>query len=212
MGRVFAAYDPRLDRRVAIKVLLARARSEQWRTQAHARLLREAQAMARLSHPNIVTVYEVGELGADLFIAMEYVKGATVRGWLEAEPRDWRDVIEVFLQAGRGLAAAHAAGLVHRDVKPDNILVGDDGIVRVTDFGLVGATGGSEARDGGALTGELTETGTIVGTPRYMAPEQHRGAAVDARTDQFAFGVALYEALYRQRPFAGDTAAELSKA
>ena len=214
MGRVVAAYDPGLDRRVAIKVLYARSRSRTWRQQAQIRLLREAQAMARLSHPNVVTVYEVGHLDDDLFIAMAYVQGSTLRQWLTAEPRAWPDVLDVFVQAGHGLAAAHAAGLVHRDFKPDNVLVGDDGSVRVTDFGLVGAAPSEEPEPQAPWKAddELTVTGTIFGTPRYMAPEQHRGDTTDARTDQFAFGVALYEALYGQRPFAGDHIAELSRA
>src|SRR5262249_54873267 len=146
--------DIRLRRDVAVKVV--RPGVEVGRD----RLLHEAQAMARLSHPNVVTVFECGLVGDEVFVAMEYVAGTTLRAWLETA-RPWREVVRVFVAAGRGLAAAHAAELVHRDFKPENVLVGDDGRVRVGDFGLAGDAAG--AREGAAL----------MGTPAYMAPEQH---------------------------------------
>jgi eukaryotic-like serine/threonine-protein kinase len=187
MGIVYAAYDPELDRKVAIKLLRpGRAGAE-----AGARLLREAQAMARLSHPNVLAVHDVGTFGDQVFVAMELVDGADLRQWLAASPRSEREVLDVFLKAGRGLAAAHAAGLVHLDFKPANVLVGRDGRVRVADFGLAQAEGGEES--GGA------------GTRGYMAPEQLTSQPVDARTDQFSFCVSLYEALYGARPFAPDS-------
>src|SRR5882672_9534246 len=142
MGEVYAAYDPELDRKVAIKLLRARGESSEGRT----RLLREAQAIAKLSHPNVVVVYDVGTFGESVFIAMEFVDGRTLSGWMHAAKRSRRDIMQVFLAAGRGLAAAHAAGLVHRDFKPDNVMVTNDGQVRVMDFGLARQTGeGPEA-------------------------------------------------------------------
>jgi hypothetical protein len=186
MGVVYRARDPDLGRAVAIKQL-GRVRSDwQWR----ARLLREAQAMARLAHPNVVTIHDVGLAEDGLFVAMEYVEGVTLRRWL-AEPRTRHEIAAAFVAAGRGLHAAHLAGLVHRDFKPDNVLVSSDGRVRVTDFGL-------------AAPVDLTVDDAVVGTPGYMAPEQYGGAAVDARTDQFSFTCALYEALHGRRAFAGD--------
>jgi tetratricopeptide (TPR) repeat protein len=182
MGVVMRAHDPELGRDVALKVLLPGLGT--------ARLQTEAQAMARLSHPNVVAVYEIGLVGTDRFIAMELVEGSTLRGWLGAKARPWREIVAAFVACGRGLAAAHAAGLVHRDFKPENVLVGADDRPRVADFGLVG--------DGAP--------GAMVGTPGYMAPEQWLGGDVDARADQFAFCVGLWEALYGQRPFPGETA------
>ncbi|HMG57168.1 MAG TPA: serine/threonine-protein kinase, partial [Kofleriaceae bacterium] len=208
MGVVYRARDPDLGRAVAIKQL-GRVRSDwQWR----ARLLREAQAMARLAHPNVVTVYDVGLAEDGLFVAMEYVEGVTLRRWL-AEPRTRQDIAAAFAAAGRGLHAAHLAGLVHRDFKPDNVLVSHDGRVRVTDFGLVRSEGGGEPADGdppgdrpagGAAPVDLTVDDVVMGTPGYMAPEQYGRAPVDARTDQFSFTCALYEALHGRRAFAGD--------
>jgi predicted Ser/Thr protein kinase len=207
MGRVLLAADPVLGRRVALKILHAdRDASDA----ARQRLLREAQGMAQLSHENVIVVHEVGTHDDRVYLAMEYVKGATLARWQRG--RDWREILAMYTRAGRGLQAAHEAGLVHRDFKPDNVLVGDDGRVRVTDFGLVAATDATPgddavtaARSGELLLGEkLTVTGAIMGTPRYMAPEQHRGEPVDARADQFAFCVALHEALYGEAPFAGD--------
>ncbi|MBF5044619.1 MULTISPECIES: serine/threonine-protein kinase [Myxococcaceae] len=210
MGRVYAAYDPQLDRRVALKLLHPEAWGAEATHEGRARLLREAQAMARLSHPHVVTVYEVGLWGEQLFLAMEYVEGQTLRAWLRERPRAWREVLRVFVDAGRGLAAAHHKGLVHRDFKPENVLVGADGRVRVTDFGLVQPTGSlaqplppgaRSAAD--ASTGPLhTGRGRVLGTPGYIAPEHYRGLDLDARADQFAFCAALYEGLYAQRPFA----------
>ena len=211
MGVVLAARDPDLDRPVAIKVLRRDLFGGGGLAAARARLLREAQAMAKLSHPNVITVYRVGAVDDQIFIAMELVEGGTLRRWLAAGPSR-AAILEMFLAAGRGLAAAHACGLVHRDFKPDNVLVGADGRPRVTDFGL--AAGDAAGDAGGVWNGPLdhvcvTQTGAVLGTPVYMAPEQHDGAPTDARADQFAFCVALFEALTGARPFAGDTYTEL---
>jgi tetratricopeptide (TPR) repeat protein/predicted Ser/Thr protein kinase len=188
MGVVYAGYDPELDRKVALKLLRPdRARGEA----ARSRLLREAQAIARLSHPNVVAVFDAGSFGDQVFLAMELVTGRTLREWLDGGSRSWREVVALFLGAGRGLAAAHAAGLVHRDFKPENVLLGDDGRVRVVDFGLARPAGIEAAED---------DPGVIRGTPAYMAPEQLRGAPADARSDQYGFCVALWEALYGVRP------------
>jgi tetratricopeptide (TPR) repeat protein len=218
MGVVYAAYDPELDRKVALKLLKAWGSGDG--TRGHRRLLREAQAMARLSHPNVITVHDVGEHRGSVFVAMEFVEGRTLGAWLAERTRPVREVLDVMLRAGQGLSAAHAAGLVHRDFKPDNVMVGDDGRVRVMDFGLArSARAGPEAppdtevaprRD--AVAVDLTREGAIVGTPAYMAPEQHLGLTTDARTDQFCFCVALYEALYGERPFPGESAAALALA
>lgn len=194
MGAVYAARDPSLGRRVALKVVLARATQLDPPAVAQARLLREAQAMARLQHPNAVAVYETAMHEDAVFFAMEYVEGGTLRDWLVTK-RPMRARLDALLAAGEGLAAAHDAGVLHRDFKPDNVLVGADGRVRVTDFGLA-ALGPPRA---------LTLGGAIVGTPAYMAPEQLVGLPVDARADQFAFAVTACEALYGARPFAGTT-------
>src|SRR5579862_4327593 len=203
MGVVYRAYDPELDRRIALKLVRADSRHHLALRQ---RLVREAQAMARVSHANVLTVYDAGTVGDEVFIAMELVDGVTLGRWLRAERRAWRDVIDRFVGAGRGLAAAHAAGLVHRDFKPDNVLVAASGAVRVTDFGLARAARESDpdaAPSPSASPSRLTQTGAVLGTPAYMAPEQVRGEAVDARADQFSFCVALYEALWGETPFSG---------
>lgn len=220
MGVVYAAYDPELGRRVAVKLL----QSEQVAgttagIEARLRLLREAQAMARLDHPNVVGIYDVTTVGEDVVMVMELVAGTTLKQWLVAAPRTWREIREVFIAAGEGLAAAHRAGLIHRDFKPDNVLVGTDGRVRVADFGIARAQGSSSASDAleqetsGSFSYEsnLTRLGQVVGTPKYMAPEQFVGEAANERTDQFSFCVTFYEALYRQRAFAGDSSDQVLK-
>jgi eukaryotic-like serine/threonine-protein kinase len=257
MGEVYLATDEHLQRQVAVKVVRPGAFGADRAVEARDRLLREAQAMARLAHPNVVVVHEAGLSGNDVFVAMEYVEGTTLRGWLAAQARPWREIVRRFAEAGRGLAAAHRAGLVHRDFKPDNVLIGDDGRVRVSDFGLAGpgepggptrpggppddddgqaAPGGPRGgdtpadADGAAariptartVRGDARGTAStvvrdqlatyslaIAGTPRYMAPEQHAGRGVDARSDQFAFCVALWEAITGRPPFPADTYAAL---
>jgi serine/threonine protein kinase/tetratricopeptide (TPR) repeat protein len=257
MGVVYRARDVRLDRPVAVKVHLQKG-------QAHERLAREATALARLSHPNVVSVYRVGTHEGRVYVAMELVEGGTLRR-RKHEVRPWREVVRLHAAAGDGLAAAHAAGLVHRDYKPDNVLLGADGRPRVADFGLARASGErGHPVDGGTLAtaetidnsapavgarsaetsseqtaapdseqtaalkpgayllhqsgqptpleARLTVTGAWVGTPAYMAPEQLDGAEVDARSDQFSFAVALWEALHGKRPFAGDTTLALRAA
>jgi eukaryotic-like serine/threonine-protein kinase len=282
MGEVYAAYDPELDRKVAVKLLRVKPGNGVSRNEGRQRTLREAQAIARLSHPNVVVVFDVGTFQEQVFIAMEFVEGNTVSYWLQAADRSWQDIVKVFMAAGRGLAAAHEKGLVHRDFKPDNVMVGRDNQVRVMDFGLArqvnekpapgersnhgeksggvsersghgvsersghgepvtptqavpvpviehgpgadisvdvpetivlagppGTTTSVEAQAHAAVAGmfdmQLTRTGAMMGTPAYMAPEQFLGTATDARTDQFSFCIALYEALYGERPFAGNT-------
>ncbi|MCA9699316.1 MAG: serine/threonine protein kinase, partial [Myxococcales bacterium] len=179
MGVVWSAYDETLDRKVAVKVLRADARGG---TKARDRLLREAQVMARLSHPNLVTVHEIGRHEGQVFIAMEFVRGQSLDQWITREPpRAWREVLAVFRQAGEALMAVHSAGLLHRDFKPHNAILGDDGVVKVLDFGLARALDArdSEVEDsseapsgssGGMLAASLTRTGAILGTPAYMAP------------------------------------------
>jgi tetratricopeptide (TPR) repeat protein len=214
MGVVLRAYDPELDRRVAIKVLHPRSIGERSR----ARVLREARALARLAHPNVVSVFELGEHDGSVFVAMELVVGETLRHWIAAQRPAPHRIVEAYTQAARGLAAAHAIGLVHRDFKPDNCMRGDDGRVRVLDFGLVGISREDDEDDetrasSNAARGTTsTATGTILGTPAYMAPEQYAGTTVDARADQFALCVALFEALEGERPFAGPTIAALADA
>ncbi len=235
MGVVYAAFDPELDRKVALKLLQPDALDGERASRGHARLVREAQAMAKLSHPNVVAVHDVGAFGSRVFVAMEFVAGTTLTQWAEAQPRPWRAMVDMYMAAGEGLAAAHARGLVHRDFKPDNVLVGEDGRPRVLDFGLARAPtdlapprGADDAAvqlqavmpegsgpihihsslaslsgTGDEESPRLTKTGALAGTPAYMAPEQYRGQEIDARTDQFSFCVALWEALYGQRPFKG---------
>jgi eukaryotic-like serine/threonine-protein kinase len=210
MGSVYAAYDPELDRRIALKTLHT-TRSD-GRPMDQKALVREAKAMARLSHPNVVTVHDVLEFGDQVLLAMELVEGESLRAWLERQPRSDREIVEVFAQAGRGLAAAHAAGIVHRDFKPDNVLVGADRRVRVADFGLAqdDPQGGVPVSDPSAhIHGQLADStfttfASLRGTPRFMAPEQFVGERADARTDQFAFCVSLWGALFQQPPFEGD--------
>ncbi|MBX7083307.1 MAG: serine/threonine-protein kinase [Nannocystaceae bacterium] len=205
MGVVYRAFDTRLQRDVALKLLAPLSPSDPEGAQRRReRLLREAQALAQVRDPHVVTVYEVGEVRDEIFVAMELVDGVDMRQWLEAQPRRRAEIVDVFIDAGRGLAAAHAAGLVHRDFKPANVLVGRDGRARVGDFGLARASVDVElpAGDGVApLHGEITRAGDIVGTPAYMAPELLLGAAADARSDQWAFCVALWEALAGSHPF-----------
>ncbi|RKH13897.1 serine/threonine protein kinase [Corallococcus sp. CA047B] len=213
MGRVHAAHDPELDRKVALKLLNLARLGEDSLAQARQRLEREARTMARLSHPHVAQLHDVGEFQGQLFLVMELVEGGTLRRWLLEKPRTRREILARFIQAADGLAATHALDIIHRDFKPDNVLLTRDGQVRITDFGLANAAGGLGPfrEDGAVVSGEapLTVTGAFLGTLAYGAPEQLRGERGDARSDQFAFCVALYEALNGQRPFAGTTREEL---
>ena len=223
MGVVYAAYDPDLDRKLALKLL----HEDEQPGSRTIRLLREAQALARVSHPNVIQVYDVGTFDGRVYIAMEHVDGVSLGAWLAAERRSQAAIVGCFAKAGHGLAAAHEKGLVHRDFKPDNVLVARDGRVVVLDFGIahaVGTSGPPESNDDavrqriaelsaaqvGSLTGssraldtEVTRAGSLIGTPAYMAPEQLESRSTDARSDQFSFCVALWEAIHGERPFAG---------
>ena len=203
MGVVYEARDPELDRPVALKLL----HPLRGGLRASRRLLREAQLLARLSHPNVVQIHDAGEIGTHVFLVMELVVGRTLRQWLATKP-PVADVLQRFIEAGRGLAAAHAAGIIHRDFKPDNVLVGDDGRIRVADFGLAnfdrhGAQTTALSLASVPRASTLTATGAVMGTPLFMAPEQHLGAEIGPAADQFAFCVALHDALFGQAPFGG---------
>jgi eukaryotic-like serine/threonine-protein kinase len=248
MSTVYEAYDPELDRRVALKLVTAwDARDDQ----GPARLVREARAMAKISHPNVAPVYDAGVFDDAVFIAMELIDGPTLEAWAARTARPWTEILRMYMLAGRGLAAAHDAGLIHRDFKPDNVMVGPDDRPRVLDFGLArpAALDGEDqllladdddlfdprdldapiddprrspgpiqppepepfARPAGTLSSsfdlvvDVTRNGVVAGTPAYMASEQHQGAPGGPASDQFAFCVSLWEALYRQRPFPGKT-------
>jgi tetratricopeptide (TPR) repeat protein/predicted Ser/Thr protein kinase len=215
VGVVYAAYDPELDRKIALKLLRSSDGGPAAQAAAEG-MLREAQAMARISHPNVITVHDVGTSGERVFIAMEFIQGRNLHDWIRKSGQPTlREVLRIFREAGQGLIGAHRAGLVHRDFKPANVLIGDNGRVCVTDFGLARLTPLGEAeeeeflqsgetidRQGGPrLATPLTQSGLVKGTPQYMPPEQYLGGAVDARADQFSFCASLYRALYRKRAF-----------
>ncbi len=223
MGVVYAAYDEELDRRVALKFLQPELRGSLGPVAAMQRLQREAQVMAKLSHPNVVAVFDVGTFQESIFLAMEFVDGLGMRSWLESKTRTIREIVSTYVQAGRGLEAAHAAGILHRDFKPENAIVDLTNRVRVLDFGVACIDDSSDSTRDISLEvtraahssssfpslGRLTSEGELVGTPAYMAPEQLCSERVDARSDQFAFSVALYEALYGQQPYDGTTLSDL---
>lgn len=217
MGAVYSAFDPELDRKVALKVLPPQRR--EGGEQLRARFLTEARAMANLSHRNVISVYDVGQEGEFAFFTMELIDGQTLTQW-SAAAHSVAEVIEVFAAAGRGLAAAHSSGLVHRDFKPDNALIGNDGGVHVIDFGLARFTtpsmdtpsGEDEPADPDTDLRTSTRTGSLLGTPAYMAPEQLAGEPSGAPADQFAFCVSLFEALHGHRPFSGGNVGALSEA
>lgn len=221
MGIVYSAHDPMLDRKIAIKLLHPEAAGSR-RDSRQERFLREAKAMARLVHPNVVAVHDTGTTADQVFVAMEYVNGMHLRAWLSEEPREIAVIIDAFVQAGTGLAAAHGAGIVHRDFKPDNVFVAKDGTVKVGDFGLVAF---AETEEPDLLEIEsplldesedrlrtLTQTGTRLGTALYMSPEQFDATLVGPASDQFSFCVALYEALYGTPPFPGRSGQKIREA
>jgi tetratricopeptide (TPR) repeat protein/predicted Ser/Thr protein kinase len=228
MGVVYSAYDPDLDRKVALKLLRPDKQTPDGNS-SRAWMLREAQAMARISHPNVISVYDVGTFGNQVFVAMEFIQGRTLSTWIRKEKHTLPEILRVFVEAGQGLVAAHKAGLVHRDFKPSNVLIGENHRVCVLDFGLArlaqvaeaeehalsGDLEGLEDRGGEPIALALPESSLIMGTPQYMPPEQYLGTEVDARADQFAFCASLYWALFRKRPFeprqVAKTAAESSR-
>ncbi|MDX2090115.1 MAG: serine/threonine-protein kinase [Kofleriaceae bacterium] len=209
MGAVYLARDLTLGRDVAVKLHGAGSGGD--------RLHREAIAMAKLAHPNVVTVYEVASHDDRLYVAMEYVRGGTLRTWLTEQHRSWREIVALLLDVGEGLVAAHAAELIHRDFKPENVLVGEDGRARVSDFGIAHLGKRTSERiislvPDSDVTTPMTVTGAVMGTPAYMAPEQLAGDAIDARADQFAFCVVAWECLLGVRPFPGNSLAALAVA
>ncbi len=230
MGVVYRAYDPELDRKIALKLLRVGAggESDSQALAARDRLLREAQALAQLSHPNVVSAYDVGTIAGQVFVAMELVEGKTLSEWLRVAKPSRPQIIKVMVAAGRGIVAAHASGLIHRDFKPDNVIVGDDGRVRVLDFGLARpASSQTKPAESEALSGpeepkelssgsqrlhsSLTIAGAVVGTPGYMAPEQFQGGSFGEKSDQFSFCATLYFALTRQQAFTGRSYRELKE-
>ena len=218
MGVVYAAYDPELDRRVALKVVKP-GHGSRGSARARQRLVREAQAMAQLAHPNVVTIHDVGIAHGRVYLTMEFIEGLTLARWAAEKPRPLRERLDVLIAAGAGLVAAHEKQLVHRDFKPENVMIGNDGRVRVTDFGLVAQhwSEDSESRLGSSssltvVRSDLTQDGAMIGTPAYMAPEQFERGRTGPKSDQFSFCVTAWELLYGVRPFPGDTPMEIIRA
>src|SRR6187431_1268708 len=205
MGEVYRARDSRLDRDVAIKILPESVARDPERL---ARFEREAKAVAALSHPNILALHDAGTEDGTTFAVMELLEGETVRERLAHGPIPLRRAIDTAIQIARGLAAAHAKGLVHRDLKPENIFLVADGQVKVLDFGLAKSADSGDASGATATQALMTDPGTVLGTVGYMAPEQVRGHALDARTDLFALGAVLYEMVTGSRAFQRETSAE----
>ena len=203
MGSVYEGWDTKLERRVALKFIRNPLVDE-------SQLRDEARAMARLTHPNVVSIYDVRKWEGRTFLAMELVAGQTLRQWLDT-PRTPREIIGVFLQAGEGLEAANAAGIVHRDFKPENVLIDAQGRVKVSDLGLARART-SDPTSSQPISLGISSSGKLIGTPAYMPPEQLRGERIDARADQFAFCAALAEALQGKRPWVGSTIEQLTSA
>jgi tetratricopeptide (TPR) repeat protein/predicted Ser/Thr protein kinase len=208
MGNVYSAFDPELEREVALKVLKPQLGDAGTRDL----LLKEARSLAKLSHPNVVPVHEIVEVDGRVVLVMEYVSGTTVETWQSEEARMWPEIVDIYAQLGDGIAAAHELGIVHRDVKPQNAIIGADGRVRVVDFGLARLGAEIAAAHGSAdelETVTMTSSHGVAGTPAYMSPEQFTGAEVGPASDQFSLCVSLYRALYNRRPFSGSTVDEL---
>ena len=218
MGVVYLAIDETLQRKVALKVVCIPSERRAKLKRTKDRIVREAQALARLDHPNVVGLYDVGSFAQGLYLAMEFVDGNNVKSWLSKRKRTWQEIVDVFVKAGHGLVAAHDAGLVHRDFKASNVLVGKDGKVRVVDFGLARTVDDSTTSSlpktstpkGSMLGKRITQTNVILGTAGYMSPEQLQKGAVGSWSDQFSFCVTLYESLYGHRPYPGFDVVQLA--
>ena len=208
MGVVYKAQDTRLDRFAALKVLPAEKVSDPERLR---RFVQEAKSASALNHPNIVTIYDIGEAGGEHFIAMEFVAGRTLGQLIGGKSLPLKDALDYAMQMADALGKAHAAGIVHRDLKPANVMVTDDGLVKILDFGLAKLVESAEKSDGNVATmtaeGPVTEAGRIMGTVAYMSPEQAEGKPLDARSDIFSFGTVLYEMLTGRNPFQAGTSA-----
>ncbi len=221
MGEVFLAEDTKLDRKVALKILPPEFANDKDRM---SRFVREAKSASALNHPNIITIYEIGESDGTHFIATEFIDGKTLNDYVKANPLNYKSALEIAIQVASALDEAHSAGIVHRDIKPDNVMIRANGLVKILDFGIAKLSEKREARgrvgeEDGTLIAQLpnrpitqsphTQPGMIIGTANYMSPEQAKGKEVDARTDIFSFGVVLYEMIAGQLPFEGENALEM---
>ena len=210
MGEVYLAEDTKLDRRVALKVLPSEFAEDKDRM---SRFVREARSASALNHPNIITIHEIGESDGTHFIATEFIDGKTLDEFTKTNPLNLKSALEIAIQIASALDEAQAAGIVHRDIKPDNVMIRASGLVKILDFGIAKLTEANKPSvadsDAATVIDSGTTPGMIIGTPNYMSPEQAKGKDVDARTDIFSFGVVLYEMIARHLPFKGETAIEM---